>query len=108
MKCYGWLVRLLHLLLITWSIVVPFTNDKRMLGYHALVIPMIMFHWYTNDVCMLTEIEKALTGERENTHTFIGSIVSPVYNFRDETTIVYVITFVLWLITMRKIQKLAI
>ena len=41
---------------------------------HAVTIPFVMLHWYTNQtVCALTEMEKLVSGNKEE-DTFFGQI----------------------------------
>jgi len=63
----------------------------------------MIFHWkMKNDVCVLTEIEKALTNKKENRETFIGSVLGPVYAPKPNT--VLVICLVLWSVSLCKIK----
>ena len=72
--------------------------------YHSIIIPFLFFHWYTNDSCFLTEIEKIITGKTDNKSTFIGSILDPIYNITDKE--IKYVTFCLWIITLYKLNFL--
>ena len=100
-------IKILHLLLILWIVFVPFLNINnksylKMIETHSYVIPFLLFHWYTNDTCLLTEIEKKLTGKSEN-ETFIGRIIKPIYNVTNKE--IHIITILLWFISIYKLKK---
>ena len=101
-------IKILHLLLILWIIFVPFLNIKnksyfKMIETHSFVLPFLLFHWYTNDTCLLTEIEKKITGKSDST-TFIGRIIKPIYNITNKE--IHIITVLLWCISMYKLTKI--
>ena len=99
------LVRLAHILIVLFVILVPFIiQTPRILVLHALFIPLMICHWkLNNDVCSLTEIEKYLTNKKENKETFIGSILGPVYEPKPNEYLF--ICLVLWSITLYKLNS---
>ena len=78
------IIRFLHVLLLVFLLLIPFSNDKYLLKLHLLLIPFLMIHWITNnDTCALTEIEKYLRGTSNGYQTFIGSLVGPVFKLKN-------------------------
>lgn len=99
------LVRLAHILIVLFVILVPFIiKNPRILVLHSMFIPLMICHWkFNNEVCSLTEIEKYLTNKKENRDTFIGSILGPVYEPKSDEYLF--ICLVLWSITMYKLNS---
>lgn len=100
------LIYAIHTLFILWIIFTPFLNIDnnptylKMVDIHSIIIPFLFFHWYTNDTCLLTEIEKKITGKHDN-ETFIGKILKPIYNISKFE--IKFITFCLWCISITKL-----
>jgi len=103
------LVRLIHILFVLFVVLVPFTNNEFWLTIHFIIVPFVMLHWLTNQsVCAFTELEKMLRGTTEDSETFIGQIVGPIYTFQSqgqENMFVWFITIVLWLVTVYKLKQ---
>jgi hypothetical protein len=94
-------IRVIHILLVLFIIVVPFTNSEYFLTLHAIGIPGLIIHWVTNNnLCSLTLLESKLTGEQID-NTFIGKIVHPFFEINDYT--IYTIVLGLWLISLYKL-----
>jgi hypothetical protein len=101
------IVTFLHVLLILFIIIIPFTNYNYLLLLHAIIVPFIMFHWILNDnTCILTIIEKHLRkqiyGETAKAEDcFTCRLIEPIYDFANNydtlSKIIYVVTFSLWL-----------
>lgn len=101
-------IRLLHFLFIAFVVVTPFTNYINILGIHLITIPFLIMHWVlNNDICFLTEVEHKLSKKPRN-KTFFGRLIQPVYRFNQqfEKRLLYTVTIVLWLITLKKIINL--
>ena len=109
------LINLIHLLVILFVIIVPFTNYTFLLMIHAVIVPFIMLHWVlNNDTCAITEAERfvriQLNGGNpvKDTECFTHNLVGPIYNFISEnpdySKITWGITISLWLITMFKLN----
>jgi len=82
------LVWVLHLLLVCFLVIVPFVStDKYILSIHVVLSVGILFHWMlSDDTCALTILECKLRGV-ENTQSFVHSVVSPVYMFKDSSKV---------------------
>ena len=88
-------VRIIHLLIIAFFIIAPFSGKCDMIVLHAILVPFLYLHWLTNnDTCALTELEKFLCNKKGNMETFVGSIVSPVYKI--ESNDIKILTLLLW------------
>lgn len=79
-------VFVLHLLLIIFMITVPFVEVPWSINLlHFTVVGSIIIHWLANDdSCFLTLLESKLRGI-PTTSSFMYSLVSPVYQVKDET-----------------------
>ena len=69
----------LHAALVLWVVLTPLFGGQDALRMHVVLLPFLWLHWVTNqDVCALTLLERGLRGV-DNDHSFLHSIVSPVY-----------------------------
>lgn len=106
---YVWIVRFIHLLVVAFFLLAPFSSDQRILSIHFVAVPFLILHWITNQsVCALTEMEKFLTGKTDDMETFIGGIVAPVYKFQSrgqEDMFIWSTLILLWLFTLYKLKQ---
>ena len=98
------IVKTVHTILIAFVVLVPlFSNNELLLTYHFIIVPTIMAHWLTNNnTCALTQLEAFISGKKDTNETFLGKLINPVYAIKD--THIWMIAFVLWLITVFKLQ----
>ncbi len=110
------LINLIHLLVILFVIIVPFTNYTFLLLIHSVIVPFIMLHWLlNNDTCALTLMEKYFRiqmngGEYVDVKDCISyKLIGPVYNFMndhvDYSKWTWVMTSTLWFITLYKLRS---
>ena len=102
------IVRFIHILLLLFVLIVPFTNNFELLILHFIIVPGIVFHWYMNsNVCCLTMTEQILRGKKNTDETLTGSILNPIFNLskHDESTLIFYVTLSLWLITVYKLYN---
>jgi hypothetical protein len=116
------IIQLIHILVRIFLVVTPFVGDEYFLSMHAVTIPFVMLHWYTNQtVCALTEMEKLVSGNKEEdtffgqifvpiykNESFVGTILKPVYAVRDkdeEKRLVWVGLSMLWFITLYRLSR---
>jgi len=103
------LIHALHIALLVFLLIVPFTNNEYLLTLHFIIIPFIVLHWVTNQsVCALTEIEKFLSNKTDDEDTFFGKLVGPVYKFKtqeDEEVFLYTLMAALYIMTFIKLQS---
>jgi len=104
------IIKTLHWSFFVWMTVTPFTNNRENLVLHAILCPFLLFHWIlNNDTCAVTELEKKISGKTENTQTFVGSIISPIYKFvdkvdvPDDKKITKLTLLLLWVLTIKKL-----
>ena len=100
-------VKIIHILFICWVLIVPFIQNRNQLEFYSLFIPFLFLHWALNDDnCALTTIEKKITGKTDNKDTFIGSIVSPIYNLDDSDLSKFnkIVAFALWMYVMYRLH----
>lgn len=92
------------------------------MSIHALTIPFVMLHWATNQtVCALTEMEKLVSGKKEDetffgqiftpiykNESFVGTILKPIYTVQDkeeEKRLVWIGLTLLWFITLFRLSR---
>jgi hypothetical protein len=115
-------VQVIHILVRIFILATPFLGDEYLLSLHAITIPFVMLHWITNQtVCALTELEKALSGKKENdtffgqifvpiykNESFVGTILKPFYEVKDkdeEKRLVWFGLTCLWFITLYRLSQ---
>ncbi len=102
---------ILHILLVAWVIITPFTENEPMLVLHLIMLPFLWVHWLLNDdTCALTLMEQHLRGIDPSEcaeKSFFYNLVSPVYKIQDASIreLSWIVSIVLWLITLSKIVK---
>lgn len=107
------LIVLIHISVILFIIIAPFTNINYILFLNAIIIPFIMFHWYLNDnTCALTLLEKHVRSKISgkavvDDDCFTCKIIHPIYDFKKNhsqfTVFIYTTVIILWLITVFKL-----
>lgn len=114
-KLFLLLILIIHICLILFVVIIPFTNDNFLLFIHTLIVPFIVCHWLINDNnCSLTTIEKMVRkkiyGETDFT-CFTCKLIEPVYDFNKTfgkygmDTFLYIITLLLIIIVIFKLCK---
>jgi hypothetical protein len=109
-------INIIHILVIIFVVIVPFTNNNFLLLMHSIIIPFIMLHWMlNNDTCAITMMEKYVRIQM-NGGTYIDDkdcishkIIGPVYNFMNEhidySRWTWIMTSILWFVTLYKIRN---
>lgn len=110
-----YLIIVLHFVFVLFIVLAPFVGNNYLLIMHAIIVPFMMAHWYTNDNnCALTMMEKKirknLYGEEPDPNEcFTYNLIAPVYDFKknnnDLSTIIYIVTFCLWGYTLLKLYS---
>jgi predicted ferric reductase len=96
------LIRCIHILIVLFVVFAPFFNNSDIVLLHTVFVPLLIFHWITNnDTCFLTELEKLFTKKKDNRETFMGSIMGPVYE--PQSFQIYILCIILWIISSKKI-----
>jgi hypothetical protein len=99
------LIYVAHIVTLLFILIVPFTNNQKLLTIEFAALITIMFHWITNNqVCCLTEMEKILRNETNDDRTFFGKLVGPVYSFGKDSPIFQVVLISLIMITAYKVK----
>ena len=104
------LISVLHVLVILFVLLVPFSDNDALMFLHILVVPFIIIHWLTNNnKCCLSTAEKHIRkiahGTKSNTKdTFIYQFIAPIYdfnkNYESYSAFIYIVTVLLWSISM--------
>lgn len=100
-----------HIIIILFVVCVPFTNSNYFLLLHAIFVPFMMLHWVTNNnTCCLTVTEKFLRNvktDKDAQECFTCKLIEPIYDFKKnheaQSAIIYVITIILWIISVSKL-----
>jgi hypothetical protein len=104
------LISVLHLIVILFVLIAPFSNSNYLLSLHAILIPFILLHWVlNNNTCSLTVAEKFIrqyaygeTAKQDDCFTY--KFISPIYdfnkNYESYSLFTYIITISLWLISV--------
>jgi len=99
----GIVVRILHYLILAFSVFAPIFGNEFWLSMHVIAMPTMMFHWITNqNVCSLTLLESKLRG-RDCNKTFISEVLYPFFSMSNDR-VIYTLTFVWWLIALYKLK----
>ena len=111
-KLIFYTIRMLHILLVSFIIVVPFTRSNYFLLFHAVVVPFIIMHWLlNNNMCALTLMEqvlrKSIYGEAKSDECITCKLIEPVYDFKNNykarTRFIYTAVILLWAIGLGRI-----
>lgn len=105
------LITLIHILFILFVLAPPFINSNYFLLLHIIVIPFLILHWITNDNnCILTILEKNLRNmksKKDEEDCFMCKLIEPIYdvnkNYSRFSSIIYVTTIGLWIVSMYKL-----
>lgn len=107
------LVTTIHFLVVFFVVLTPFFGNNYVLLVHSIIVPFMMMHWvYNDDSCFLTTVELSLrrriTGKPADKNDCLTcKIMSPIYNVttqHDEySTSIYLITLLLWSISISKL-----
>lgn len=109
------IISFVHILLILFIIIIPFTNSNYLLLIHAIIVPFIVLHWLMNDnTCILTIIEKNLREQYYGVvptkeECFTCQLIEPIYDFKNNyesmSSAIYIITIILWGISVYKLYS---
>ena len=109
------IITILHIIVILFVLITPFTNYNYFLFMHAIIVPFIMLHWYlNNNTCSLTiaekEIRKRMNGGSKNVdddECYTYKFIAPIYDFNknheEYSKFIYILTSGLWFITLYKL-----
>lgn len=102
----GNIIALIHITIILFEILAPFTNNLYLLLFHIYFTVGLIMHWIINsDVCCLTVLEANI--RNIDIHTgFIHNILSPFFllpNNEYFSKIIWIITIILLLISINKV-----
>lgn len=100
------IISLVHILVIAFIIVAPFTSSEFALLMHFVGAPGLLLHWATNqDVCALTLLEAHLRGVPSSA-TFLDSLVGGLYRLPAAFSVgswATAATVLLWLVTAYRV-----
>lgn len=110
------IIRFVHLLILGFITIVPFTNIVPFFIIYLLGVPFMMFHWaFNNDTCSLTileeQIRKKINGEFKEEECFTCRIIKPFYNYNNDSNksvfsgLIWLLTLILFLVVLFKMYK---
>lgn len=97
----------LHLALVAFMVLAPFSASRAVLVAHLVLTPFLWLHWLLNsDACALTLLEQQLRGGVPATQTFMHALVSPVYRPSDAgvRALSWAASVLLWLVTLARVR----
>lgn len=108
------LILVCHFLVVCFVVFTPFFGCNYLLLLHAILVPFIIFHWLLNDnTCVLSTIETKIREQMngglpvDRNECFTCGLIDPIYDFRSNydtySTIIYIITLLLWSISVGKL-----
>lgn len=99
------IIQFIHVLLILFIILAPFTNIPGILTVHIVSCISLLSHWYfNNSMCCLTLLEANLRN-MDVTETFIHKLVNPIYKIDeyDLNILIWISTIILMFISLYKL-----
>lgn len=104
------LITVLHIIVILFIVIAPFSNSNYLLTLHVIIVPFIMFHWFlNNNTCSLTVIEKFIREKSygysvKDDDCFSYKFIAPIYDFNSDykeySHFTWSVTTILWLISV--------
>lgn len=105
MELLGDFILLIHLFILIFVVIVPFSGNQPLLLVNFSLLLAIAAHWAMNNTtCALTLLEKVVRGETDDKRTFFGRVMDPVYSFGSEKRITQVILFILIMINLKNLD----
>ena len=101
-------VRVLHILVVAFVLLAPFSDNASVIRTHVWLVPFLWVHWLLNDdSCALTVLECKLRGVPVG-KSFVHDIVSPVYRLgqTSASSLAWVATFLAWTVAMARARQL--
>ncbi len=101
------LIWTLHLVLVGFMALAPFSSNPAILVAHLVATPFLWLHWLlNNDACALTLLEQQLRGGVPARQTFMHALVSPVYKVSDADvrSVAWLASGLLWLVTLARVR----
>lgn len=108
------LITILHVLVVLFVVIAPFSNSNYLLTMHIILIPFIVLHWIlNNNTCSLTLAEKYIREisygiKSDDKDCFVYQFIAPIYDFNKDheaySNFIYLFTFVLWGISVHNLN----
>lgn len=107
-------IKLIHLLLIMFIIITPFTDSTYFNLMICATLPFIIIHWIMNDnTCCLTIMEnymrQRLYGKSKKKECLTYKLISPIYDFKKNnkrySQVIYIIAILLLIMSITKLVR---
>lgn len=100
------IVYLLHIFILLFVTIVPFTNYDTLILMNLVFMFGILFHWIINDnTCAFTMLEMKLRG-LDSDETFFGKLFGKLYTFgKDERITWLILVFLIILSTVKSLKN---
>ena len=109
------LITVLHILVVLFVIIAPFSDSNYLLIMHIILIPFIVLHWVlNNNTCSLTLAEKYIREisygiKSDDKDCFVYQFIAPIYDFNKDhevySNFIYTVTLGLWAISVYKLNS---
>ena len=109
------LITVLHILVVIFVIIAPFSDSNYLLVMHIILIPFIVLHWIlNNNTCSLTLAEKYVREisygiKSDDKDCFVYQFIAPIYDFNKDhetySNFIYLVTFILWSISVYNLNS---
>ena len=93
------IIRLIHIIIILLSLLVPFYGNTMLRTMYFISIPFLLVHWITNnDVCVLSIMETIVRGLDDKKDCFMCNVLEPVFkiNHLSMSYLMYFTAITLW------------
>ena len=97
----------IHMFIISFILIVPFTNSNYFLMLHSIFVPFLILHWFTNNnTCVLTTLEKYFRKDNKD-DCITCKLINPIFEFtknhKNMSILTYCVTISVWLISTIKL-----
>ena len=109
------LITVLHILVVLFVIIAPFSDSNYLLIMHIILIPFIVLHWVlNNNTCSLTLAEKYIREisygiKSDDKDCFVYQFIAPIYDFNKDhevySNFIYTVTLGLWAISVYNLNS---
>jgi len=105
-------IKIIHILLILMTIIIPLLNSNYFLVLHIVILPFIFIHWIADDnTCSIVLMEKKLREllNKENNECISAKIIEPIYDlpkiYSKISYMIYLFAILLWLLSIMSLLK---
>ena len=104
------IIFIIHLIIFTISILIPFLGNPLLLSLYSLLVPFVFWHWAVNDdTCALTMAEMYFTGQTKE-KSFFGRLLRPIYKINEHQSHMMIssLYLILWFYVQYRLDRIPI